>query len=129
MPPADRPMSIGVIDPDASSRRAVARLLLAHGHASTPFESIADYEAQGLAQGPTSLIFLDARLWLDAGAAVRKRVFCGGLVVVLAAEARIEQVGGAFAAGCFDFLVKPLAPELMLDIIAQAAGQAGGAAA
>ena len=33
-------------------------------------------------------------------------------------RAAIDQVGRPFAAGCFDFLVKPLAPALLLAILA-----------
>ena len=45
MAQAHRPLSIAVIDADISSRSAVARLLLAHGHPSHAFASMNAYDA------------------------------------------------------------------------------------
>lgn len=127
MPQADHSLSIGVIDPDRSSRSAVARLLLAHGYASRSYASLAEYEADLAAAHPAALIFIDAAAWLRAGAAVRERALDASVVVALGAEARIEQVGRALASGCFDYLVRPVPPALLRDVVTQAAGQAGHA--
>lgn len=129
MPEAQQPLSIGVIDPDASSRRALARLLLACGYPSTPFAKLAEYDAHQAGATPADLVFIDAAQWLDAAAVVRGRVFGDSTVVALGTHAAIDQVGRSFSAGCFDFLVKPLAPALLLGILAEMAGRTDGAAA
>lgn len=121
-----RPLSIAVIDADISSRSAVARLLLANGYPSGSFASVAAYDAHRTASVPADLVFIDAPIWLAPGTTARQRVFAGSVVVALGNEARIEQVGPAFAAGCFDYLVKPVAPALLRDVLAQAGGDVRG---
>jgi FixJ family two-component response regulator len=124
MAQADQALSIGILDPDPSSRSAVARLLLAHGYPSVSFASAAAYAAYMGDNDPASLVLVGVRTYLALGPAQRTRLFADSAVVALGNEARIEDVARSLAAGCVDFLVKPVAPALLLDVIGHAAHRA-----
>jgi FixJ family two-component response regulator len=115
-------LSVAIVDPDPSSRAALSRLVLAYGYHALPFAAIADYGDHVATAGPIALLLIDVRDYLNAGSAQRQSLFGHSAVIALADEARLEDVGQAFAAGCADYLVKPVPPALLLDTMARVAG-------
>lgn len=120
----DRNLSIGIIDPDPSSRTAMARLLLAHGYQALSFVSLADHAAQVAADAPLDLLFMDVLSFLKADPGTLKRLCKRSAVIALGDEVRIEHVGRSLEAGCADFLVRPVPSALLLHVMARAAGMA-----
>lgn len=121
MPQTESPTAVAIVDPDPSSRAALSRLMLAYGYHATSFAAIADYGDHVSATGPAAVLLIDVRGYLKAGAAQRKSLFAQSAVIALADEARLEDVGQAFAAGCADYLVKPVPPVLLLETLAHVA--------
>jgi DNA-binding response OmpR family regulator len=120
----DRTLSIGIIDPDPSSRTAMARLLLAHGHPAQSYFSLADYGAQVADDAPFDLLFIDVLDFLAADPGTRKRLCRRSAVIALGDEVRVEDIGRSLEAGCADFLVRPVPSALLLHVMARATGLA-----
>jgi len=115
----DTAVPIGIIDPDLSSRVAAARLLSAHGHPAISFVSIADYAAHVASAKPIPVLFVDAGEYLKGGAGGRP-LLDGSVVVAIASEARLTDIGRALAAGCVDYLVRPLESCMLTQALDQA---------
>lgn len=121
MPQSMSDLALGIIDPDPSSRAAVARLLFAHGYRTTSFISLAEYAAHTAFASPIPLLLVDVAEYLKGCAAPGRHLLAGSAVIALGAEARVEDIGRALAGGCVDYLVRPLQSALLLPALDLAA--------
>lgn len=121
MPHPHNALSIGIIDPDPSSRVAVARLLFAHGYHPASFASFDHYAAHKALMARVDVLLVDVREYLGCDSASAAGIVAGSAVIALGDDVRIDVVGRAFAAGCADYLVRPLRSDLMLHALAQVA--------
>lgn len=99
-----------VVDDDTSVRRAVSRLLSAHGFVVESFVSAQDLMARGdLSAGPSCLV-LDVRMPELDGLGLQERTRSAGLdlaIVFLSGHGDVPTTVRAMKAGAVDFLEKP----------------------
>lgn len=118
--------TVHVVDDDASLRTSLARLLGGAGYEVVAYESA---EALLAVAGPRldGCILLDLRLpgssGLDAQRALRDRG-CSLPVIFLTAHGELTAGVRAMKHGALDFLEKPVAPDTLLAVIAEAMARA-----
>jgi FixJ family two-component response regulator len=114
--------TVHVVDDDASLRTSLARLLGGAGYDVVPYESA---EALLAVAGPhlAGCILLDLRLpgatGLDAQRALRDCA-CRLPIIFLTAHGELTAGVRAMKHGAVDFLEKPVAPDTLLLVIAEA---------
>ena len=113
---------IAIIDKDAGVRRALVRLLRAHGFSAQGFASAEAFFLRGRMDEPACLL-LDMELDGMSGMALLHRLEADGssmpVVVLTAVDDEITR-RSASAAGCASYLPKPACAERLLAAIEQA---------
>jgi FixJ family two-component response regulator len=118
---ADAPF-IAIIDKDQGVRRAISRLLRAHGFRAQGYASAEAFLFRGRMDEPACLV-LDIELDGVSGMELLDRLKADGssvpIVVMTAADDESTQ-RSVLEAGCAAYLQKPSSAELLLDAIANA---------
>jgi FixJ family two-component response regulator len=113
---------IAIIDSDRGVRRAIGRLLRAHGFRPQGFASAEAFLARGRTDDPACLV-LDVELDGMSGIDLLHRLKADGsslpVVIMTAVDDKITR-RSADAAGCVAYLQKPSSAELLLAAIAKA---------
>jgi FixJ family two-component response regulator len=117
---SDTALSIAIIEPDEASRVSLTRLLLAHGYRPLPFPLMSQYADHIHEIGAAPLMLADVHEYLNMPTGQRKSLLGGSIVITLANDVRIRDIGKALVAGCIDYLVRPIPSTLLLATIAQA---------
>ena len=118
---SDTPL-IAVVDDDVSVGVGVQRLLSSAGFRVTTFTSGVEFLAS-IDATPPDCIVLDVRMPVMNGLDVQSRMHaigCTRPVILISAEAEVEQRREALAAGAFAFLQKPFDGQALIDTIAAA---------
>jgi FixJ family two-component response regulator len=113
---------IAIIDKDQSVRRAISRLLRAHGFRAQGYASAEAFLFRGRMDEPGCLV-LDIELNGKSGLELLHRLKADGLsvpVVVMTAADDESTRRSALEAGCAAYLQKPSSAELLLSAIANA---------
>ena len=113
---------IAIIDSDRDVRRAIGRLLRAHGFRPQGYASAEAFVARGRIDDPACLV-LDVKLDGMSGVELLHRLKADGAslpVVVMTAVEDETTRRNALAAGCVAYLQKPSSAELLLAAIAKA---------
>ena len=113
---------IAVIDSDSGVRKAIGRLLRAHGFRPQGYASGEAFLSRGRTDDPACLV-LDVELGGMSGIDLLHRLQADGLslpVVVMTATADESTQRNAIAAGCVAYLQKPCCAELLVAAIAKA---------
>jgi FixJ family two-component response regulator len=118
---ADAPF-IAIIDKDQGVRRAISRLLRAHGFRAQGYASAEAFLFRGRMDEPACLV-LDIELDGVSGMELLDRLNADGssvpIVVMTAVDDESTQ-RSVLEAGCAAYLQKPSSAELLLDAIANA---------
>jgi RNA polymerase sigma factor (sigma-70 family) len=113
---------IHVVDDDDSTRRALVRLLGAHGYEASGHASAGDF----LLQRPPDrhgCILLDLRMPGPSGLDLQSALVAQDLalpVIFMTGHADVTSCVTAMRAGAVDYLEKPVAPELLFEAIDRA---------
>lgn len=113
---------IAIIDKDQGVRRAVVRLLRAHGFRAQGFASAEAFLLRGRTDDPACLV-LDMELDGMSAIELLRRLAADGSsmpAVVMSAADDESTRGRALAAGCASYLSKPCSAELLLAAIGEA---------
>ena len=112
--------SLYIVDDDESVRRALVRMLGAHGYHAIAFESAARFlDEVDLEKGPACLV-LDILMPDMDGMALQRLVSARIPVIILTGHADVAKAVLAMQAGAIDFLQKPVAGDALLPAIARA---------
>jgi FixJ family two-component response regulator len=114
---------IAIVDSDRGVRKAVGRLLRAHGFRPQGYASAEAFLARGRTDEPACLV-LEVELDGMSGIDLLQRLEADGFalpVVVMTAAADESTRRDAITAGCVAYLQKPCSAELLLAAIAKAA--------
>lgn len=118
---ADAPF-IAIIDKDQGVRRAISRLLRAHGFRAQGYASAEAFLLRGRMDEPSCLV-LDIELDGVSGMELLERLKADRLsvpVVIMTAAHEDSTRRSSLEAGCAAYLQKPSSAELLLDAIANA---------
>jgi len=118
------PKVVAVIDDDVDIRKAIGRLLKAHGFRLESFASAEAFLARDSAHELACLV-LDIHLGGISGIELQRRLKDAGtrlpIIFVTAIEDEATRCA-AMAAGCVAYLRKPFAARLLIDAIDNAMG-------
>lgn len=112
---------VHVVEDDASSRTATARVLRVAGHAIRDYASAAEFLAE-MPTGPGCIV-LDLRLPGPSGLDLQERLAAAGHplpIVFLTGHGDVPKSVRAMKAGAIDFLTKPVDPPVLLEAVARA---------
>jgi FixJ family two-component response regulator len=123
------PLSVAVVDDDASVCRALGRLLRAAGYAAQTFASAEEFlrrQDQGQGQGRPDCLVLDVQLPGLSGLDLQKSLATAGdslpIVFITGASDPAARVQ-ALANGAAGFLLKPIDGVALLDAVSRATTQ------
>jgi FixJ family two-component response regulator len=114
--------TIFVVDDDAAVRRSLMRLLRATGWNAEAFASAGEFLARAPLSGP-GCVLLDVQMPGMSGLELHARMATAGIslpVVFLTGKGDIPMSVTAIKQGAVDFLVKPVAEEVLLRALDQA---------
>jgi FixJ family two-component response regulator len=112
-----------VVDDDTSVRKAVSRLLGAHGFAVESFASAKDFMARGDLPDGSSCLVLDVRMPELDGLGLQERIGRAGLdvaIVFLTGHGDVPTTVRAMKAGAVDFLEKPFEADDLVAAVRRA---------
>lgn len=114
--------TVVVLDDDAAVRRALGRLLLSCGLRAESFETVGEFLAAPVADGPGCLV-LDLRLPGLSGLELHellREAGCEMPIVFLTGHGDVPTSVRAMKRGAHDFLVKPVADDELLEAVRRA---------
>lgn len=117
-----QPMSICILDDDASVRRSIEQLLDSDGLMALSFEDAEDFLAHARSHA-VSLVVLDVWMPKTSGLEVQARlheVSPDTKVIVITARETPAIRAAALEGGAFAFLVKPFDDEAFLSVVGRA---------
>ncbi|WP_157219076.1 response regulator transcription factor [Flavisphingomonas formosensis] len=123
----DSARTIYIVDEDVAVRRSLGALITEAGLHSYPFSCGEDL-LDDLAELPVGCIVMEVDLPGLGGLEVQRRVSAlrpEMPVILMSAEGTIRMAVAALKAGAFDFLEKPIADRLLLDVIRSGCEQLG----
>jgi FixJ family two-component response regulator len=112
-----------VVDDDASVRKAVSRLLGAHGFVVESFASAQDFMAHGELSDGSCCLVLDVRMPELDGLGLQERIGRAGLdvaIVFLTGHGDVPTTVRAMKAGAVDFLEKPFEADDLVAAVRRA---------
>jgi FixJ family two-component response regulator len=118
---------VHVVDDDASSRAAAARLLRAAGHTVRVHSSAVEFLAE--AGDAAGCIVLDLRMPGPSGLELQERLAQTDSllsVVFVSGHGDVPKTAQAMKAGAVDFLTKPVDPPTLLDAVERALARSLG---
>jgi FixJ family two-component response regulator len=113
------PPTVFVVDDDASVRKALLRLLQAHGRAARGFASADEFLGAHLDDAPGCLI-LDVSMPGTDGLGLQRRLVEAGRdipIVFLTGQGTVPGSVQAMKAGAVDFLTKPVGQDALLRAV------------
>ena len=116
------PITVFVIDDDASVRKSLKRLLDAAHHKTEVFKSASEFLSRSPHPGP-SCIIVDVRMPGVTGIDLQKTLIETGReeqLVFITAHGDIPMCAQAMKAGAVDFLPKPFKPKELLESVERA---------
>ena len=116
------PVTVFVIDDDASVRKSLKRLLDAAHHKTEVFKSASEFLSRSPYPGP-SCIIVDVRMPGVTGIDLQKTLIDTGReeqLVFITAHGDIPMCAQAMKAGAVDFLPKPFKPKELLESVERA---------
>jgi Response regulator len=116
------PVTVFVIDDDASVRKSLKRLLDAAHHKTEVFKSASEFLSRSPHPGP-SCIIVDVRMPGVTGIDLQKTLIDTGReeqLVFITAHGDIPMCAQAMKAGAVDFLPKPFKPKELLESVERA---------
>ena len=116
------PVTVFVIDDDASVRKSLKRLLDAARHKTEVFKSASEFLSRSPHPGP-SCIIVDVRMPGVTGIDLQKTLIDTGReeqLVFITAHGDIPMCAQAMKAGAVDFLPKPFKPKELLESVERA---------
>jgi FixJ family two-component response regulator len=116
------PVTVFVIDDDASVRKSLKRLLDAAHHKAEVFKSASEFLSRSPHPGP-SCIIVDVRMPGVTGIDLQKTLIDTGReeqLVFITAHGDIPMCAQAMKAGAVDFLPKPFKPKELLESVERA---------
>jgi FixJ family two-component response regulator len=116
------PVTVFVIDDDASVRKSLKRLLDAAHHKTEVFKSASEFLSRSPHPGP-SCIIVDVRMPGVTGIDLQKTLIDTGReeqLVFITAHGDIPMCAQAMKAGAVDFLRKPFKPKELLESVERA---------
>jgi len=116
--PRELPL-VAIVDDDASVRKSTGRLIRSFGYRAEAFASGEEFLASPLA-ARTACLLLDVRMPEMDGLEVQRRVIARGLripIIFISGRASENEERRARSAGAIDFLRKPIAKTILLEVL------------
>lgn len=110
---------IYIVDDEASVRRALVRLLAAHGHCAIPFSSANDFFAAVDPDSEPACLLLDLEMPGVNGIALQQMLREKLPIIILTGHADVPLTVVAMQAGAMDFLLKPVSDTVLLAAVAR----------
>lgn len=101
-------VNVYIVDDDDSVRRALARLLGAHGYATAVFASARQFIEEVDLEGSPGCAVLDLQMPEMDGIALQQALCSRIPVIILTGHADVEKAVQTLQAGAIDFLQKPV---------------------
>jgi FixJ family two-component response regulator len=111
--------TIHLVDDDESIRRALGRVLNAHGHSVASYASAAEFLAQGEFDNVPGCLVLDLLMPGMDGMALQEAVLGRLPVIILTGHADVSNAVHAMQWGAIDFLQKPVMDTVLLAAVAK----------
>lgn len=116
--------NIYIVDDDDHVRRALGRLLGAHGHLARTFASAGDFLQEVDLENEPGCVVLDLQMPDMDGIALQRSLSGRIPVIILTGHADVAGAVVAMQAGAVDFLEKPVSDTLLLAAVEKACASA-----